>query len=344
MREVLGEDGFKKIYFQQDGAPAHRSKSSIQYLRSVFGGNLMSSNGGEGTTPWPASSPDLSAMDFYFWPKISNKVYGGDTVPTDLNSLKSELQTAFEDYDPAENTRAVTRGFLNRIDKCLEHDGGHFENKKLKKTSIENQDALFIPAYSFIHVLNKSTGTTQLVIGPENFILKEDLEIILKSPFINIPRHHFALISFEGIAEERYSNEPFPLFPGEKLVRYGKCSVEDELPIPDPEDLPSSCLPPITLSSSPSSSVKLKFVADGEDVIEDLKDREIRNCKENLVILMDMKSMADKLVGKFDQLHEIIDQEIGAIRQMAGEASKTLPSPRKSRVSLIQSHLGDQVN
>ena len=46
--------------FQQDGAPAHRSRHTVAYLRS---------NVPEFTEPenWPPNSPDLNPVDYAVW-------------------------------------------------------------------------------------------------------------------------------------------------------------------------------------------------------------------------------------------------------------------------------------
>ena len=49
-------------WWQQDGAPAHTSTASINYLRGQFLGKLMSKRR---DWPWPPRSPDLTFCDFF---------------------------------------------------------------------------------------------------------------------------------------------------------------------------------------------------------------------------------------------------------------------------------------
>ena len=49
-------------WFQQDGAPAHNSRSVRQYLDERFEGRYI---GTHSETPWPARSPDLTPVDFF---------------------------------------------------------------------------------------------------------------------------------------------------------------------------------------------------------------------------------------------------------------------------------------
>jgi len=52
-------------YFRQDGAPAHYDALSRAILARFFpGGHVIS----RGEIPaWPARSPDLTPLDFFFW-------------------------------------------------------------------------------------------------------------------------------------------------------------------------------------------------------------------------------------------------------------------------------------
>ena len=60
-------------------------------------------------------------------------MYFGPNPPHDLASLKSGLVEAFRLVDRDEIQRAVTQGFRNRVKKCLEQGGGHFEGKRVKE-------------------------------------------------------------------------------------------------------------------------------------------------------------------------------------------------------------------
>jgi hypothetical protein len=49
----------KDCWFQQDGATAHTTNSTMQMLSEFFGGRIISRN------LWPPRSPDLSPPDLY---------------------------------------------------------------------------------------------------------------------------------------------------------------------------------------------------------------------------------------------------------------------------------------
>jgi len=53
----------ESIWFQQDGAPPHFSREVRQYLNKVFPGRWI---GRRGHLEWPARSPDLTPIDFFY--------------------------------------------------------------------------------------------------------------------------------------------------------------------------------------------------------------------------------------------------------------------------------------
>ena len=91
----------------------------------------------------------------------------------------------------------------------------------------------------YIHVIDKITGSIIVEIGPQKFKCQEGEEVVYgPSPMVKIPRNHFcvienpvlvdkkkrAVIDDNGVAkirhgecEERFCQDPFPLYPGEEL-------------------------------------------------------------------------------------------------------------------------------
>ncbi|EFN69121.1 hypothetical protein EAG_14837, partial [Camponotus floridanus] len=50
--------------FMHDGAPPHYTGIVREYLTNNFGNKWI---GRGGPIPWPARSPDLNPLDFFFW-------------------------------------------------------------------------------------------------------------------------------------------------------------------------------------------------------------------------------------------------------------------------------------
>lgn len=63
LQPKLNEIGNRMLWYQQDGATAHTSRRSMEVLRQMFPGRLISLRG---DMPWPARSPDLAACDFFY--------------------------------------------------------------------------------------------------------------------------------------------------------------------------------------------------------------------------------------------------------------------------------------
>jgi len=74
------------LWFQQDGATAHKAVISIAALRRLFPQRVISRFG---DVPSPPRSPDLSAPDFFLRGYLKCKVYSNR--PTDLHALKENI-------------------------------------------------------------------------------------------------------------------------------------------------------------------------------------------------------------------------------------------------------------
>lgn len=62
--DELPLEELRKIrWFQQDGAPAHNARIVTEYLQQQFPGRWMGTNG---PVLWPARSPDLTPLDFFY--------------------------------------------------------------------------------------------------------------------------------------------------------------------------------------------------------------------------------------------------------------------------------------
>ncbi|GFY06049.1 uncharacterized protein TNCV_3863531 [Trichonephila clavipes] len=65
------------MWFQHDGAPAHFSVDVRSALVTAYIGLWI---GRGGPVNWPAHSPDLSYLEFFFWGRMKSLVY---TSPVD---------------------------------------------------------------------------------------------------------------------------------------------------------------------------------------------------------------------------------------------------------------------
>jgi len=67
----------ERMFFQQDGAPAHNAIIVRQYLNQIFPNRWIGTNG---VVSWPARSPDLMSLDFFLWGYLKTAVYADPPV------------------------------------------------------------------------------------------------------------------------------------------------------------------------------------------------------------------------------------------------------------------------
>lgn len=80
---ALQERAFQNVWFQQDGTTAHRAHISMDILRLIFPGRLISL---QGDIAWPAHSPDLKPCDHLLWGYLKAKRL--KRCPRSLQDLK----------------------------------------------------------------------------------------------------------------------------------------------------------------------------------------------------------------------------------------------------------------
>lgn len=112
----------KQYWFQQDGAPCHVSAAVMAFLRSKFGDRIISRGSAH---HWPASSPDLSCLDFSFWSQAHDRVV--EAEPRTLQDLKTVVEEFSENMCEAD-LRKMARHTRRRAELCLAERGGYFEH------------------------------------------------------------------------------------------------------------------------------------------------------------------------------------------------------------------------
>jgi len=118
LRPQLEEMDVADAWFQQDGATAHTAWRSMQVLREMFPGKLISLRGKVG---WPAHTPDLTPCDFFLWGYLKAKVYTHQ--PENLQARKDAIHR--EIAIPPAMTERVMQAFRNRLKDCIANDGHH---------------------------------------------------------------------------------------------------------------------------------------------------------------------------------------------------------------------------
>lgn len=117
--EQLHDDELQYGFFQQDNAPAHTAKETLQYLEEYFVDRTISKD------LWPPRSPDLTPLDFYLFGCLKNKIF--KNRPQDLQQLERAIQEEINNIT-AEELQRVFGNLQRRINICLDKNGEHFQH------------------------------------------------------------------------------------------------------------------------------------------------------------------------------------------------------------------------
>lgn len=103
--------------FQQDSAPAHKAKSTQEWLRNNIPAFIAQED-------WPSGSPDLNPLDYALWTELEHKACR--TPHRNLDSLKKSLVKAANEMS-LDTVRAAIDQWPQRLKACIKAKGGHFE-------------------------------------------------------------------------------------------------------------------------------------------------------------------------------------------------------------------------
>lgn len=121
-RAGIGAEEMGRVIFQHDGAPAHTSRIAQESVSAIFGNRYL---GRGGMRDWPARSPDLNPLDFFFWGHIKSHVYREPIQ--DRADLERRFEGAVVTVTP-EMLGRCAQSLLRRARCCVEVNGGHFEH------------------------------------------------------------------------------------------------------------------------------------------------------------------------------------------------------------------------
>ena len=104
--------------FQQDGAPAHRARETVELL-------TMASPDFIPPNLWPPNSPDLNPVDYKILGVMQEKVY--KTKIRDIEELRERIINAWEEFDQLVIDAAIGK-WRTRLEACVKAEGGHLEH------------------------------------------------------------------------------------------------------------------------------------------------------------------------------------------------------------------------
>ena len=110
-------------WYQHDGCAAHFSLAVRQHPNETYGQRWI---GRVGPVRWPLLSPDLTPPDFYLWGTMEDMIYKEPVE--DVEDLQARILLAGEAItDNPGVFEQIRRSWLDRCQKCLDQNGGHFE-------------------------------------------------------------------------------------------------------------------------------------------------------------------------------------------------------------------------
>ena len=77
--------------FQQDGAPAHRARETVELLKEVTPDFIQPS-------VWPTKSPDLNPVDYAIWGIMQESVYNKEKI-ANVEELRQRIVDEWERLD-----------------------------------------------------------------------------------------------------------------------------------------------------------------------------------------------------------------------------------------------------
>lgn len=114
---------FEDVWWMQDGAPSHTAKIVMEFLQENFEDRIISRNS---KVPWPAKSPDLNPLDYWFWGHAQAKVHSQQ--PESIEEVQ-QIVKMFARTCTKEVINKAAMNIIKRASKCLENEGSHFESE-----------------------------------------------------------------------------------------------------------------------------------------------------------------------------------------------------------------------
>lgn len=118
-------DVWNAMWFQHDGAPPHVGRLVREHLDARFPERWI---GRFGPVAWPARSPDLNPLDFFFWGRMDALVYEDGAAESEEDLIGRIVAAAGEIRDQPDVIGSATAGVRRRTELCLQQQGGHFEH------------------------------------------------------------------------------------------------------------------------------------------------------------------------------------------------------------------------
>ena len=107
--------------FQQDGAPAHTSAATQNWIASHCPDFISKDQ-------WPPNSPDLNPLDYHVWGAMLERYKSHKPKPSNKDELCVCLQTIWDSLPQEPINRAIL-AIRKRLQACITAEGKHFEHQ-----------------------------------------------------------------------------------------------------------------------------------------------------------------------------------------------------------------------
>jgi len=114
MRHISG----KTFTFQQDSAPAHWARETIELLSRMTPTFIE-------PEMWPPNSPDLNPVDYSIWSVVEERIYQQRIQNTD--ELRQRLEAALKDLEQHIVDTSIDQ-WRRCLTACIRAKGGHIEH------------------------------------------------------------------------------------------------------------------------------------------------------------------------------------------------------------------------
>lgn len=111
----------QRMWFQQDGCPAHYARRVREHLSNTFPDRWI---GRLGPIMWPPRSPDFNPLDFFYWGCLKDKVYAKPIKSEELRERVFDAARTISEI----SLRKLSRNFIRRCHLCIRVRGRQFEH------------------------------------------------------------------------------------------------------------------------------------------------------------------------------------------------------------------------
>lgn len=112
------------MWFQHDGAPAHFTAEVRNHLTQTFDNRWI---GRGGPVTWPARSPDLTPLDFFFWGAMKSIIYS-EQVESEEDLVARIVEASETIRHMPEIFQRTQQSLLRRCNLCRNVGGRNFEH------------------------------------------------------------------------------------------------------------------------------------------------------------------------------------------------------------------------